>query len=85
MPGGQWLKVSQQCAIVAKQAHCTLRCLGKSVTSRPREVILLLYLALMRPYLGSCVQSGTPQYAVNVGPSPAEAPKALRGLEDVTD
>ena len=29
MPGGQWLKVSQQCARVAKHTYCALRCQRK--------------------------------------------------------
>lgn len=60
LPGGQWLKVSQPCALVAKQTSCTLSCLSKSVASTPRAVSLLLYLALVRPCLGSCVQFGAP-------------------------
>lgn len=42
---------SQQCALTADKANSILGCIMQSIASSPREVILPLYLALMRSYL----------------------------------
>lgn len=51
------LSMGQHCVPVAKRAKGILRYSRNSITSRSREVILLVYSALVTPYVKCCVES----------------------------
>ena len=58
--------MSHQCDAIAGRANQTLGCIYQGILSKAKDVILLLYLALVRPQLEYCIQFWVPHFKNDV-------------------
>ena len=56
------LAVNQPCTLVAKKMNTMLGDIKNSMASRSKDMILMLYSALLRPHLDYCIQFWAPQF-----------------------
>ena len=49
------LNMSQQCDVATKKATAILGCINRNIVLKSHEVLVPLYLALLRSYLEYCV------------------------------
>jgi len=77
--------MSQQWTLAGQKAKHILGCIKRSVTSRLREVILLLYSTLVRLHLENCNLWPTRQEGHGaVGVVQRRATKMIQGLEHLS-
>jgi len=58
--------ISRHCTPAMVKANCVLGCINKSVSRRSREVIIHLYLVLVRPFLEYHVHFWALHYKIDI-------------------
>ena len=60
------MNMGWQCGYAVRKANHTLSCIHRCISGRSKEVILPLYVALVRPQLEYCVQFWAPHFKRDV-------------------
>ena len=80
------LRPREQCIIARNRANKILGFISRCVTNRSSEVILRLYLALVRPHLDYAAQFWSPYYRKDIGSLEAvqrRMTKMIQGLKNL--
>ncbi|CAM5100216.1 unnamed protein product [Eretmochelys imbricata] len=56
------MTMSRQCDMAVKKANAVLGCIRRGISNRDKEMLVLLYKALVRPHLEYCVQFWSPTF-----------------------
>ena len=54
------MKVSEQCGIAASKGNQILELIRRTIMYKEKQLIILLYKAIVRPHLKYCIQTWTP-------------------------
>ncbi|CAM5076373.1 unnamed protein product [Eretmochelys imbricata] len=81
------MTMSRQCDIAVKKANAVLGCSRRGISSRDKEVLVLLYKALVRSHLEYCVQFWSPMFKTDefkLEQVQRRATRMIRGMENLS-
>ncbi|CAM4690211.1 unnamed protein product [Lepidochelys kempii] len=80
------ITMSCQCDVAMKKAIVVLGCIRRGISSRDKEVVVLLHKALVRPHLEYCVQFWSPMFKKDefkLEQIQRRATRMIRGMENL--
>ncbi|CAM5110844.1 unnamed protein product, partial [Natator depressus] len=81
------MTMSHQCDMAVKKANAILGCIRRGISSRDKEVLVLLYKALVRPHLEYCVQFWSPLFKKDefkLEQVQRKATRMIQGMENLS-